>query len=136
MNDKSPNLTITNTAMNDSNNPSISAGASSFINTGKMDTAGSTINLGTISGTVTNTINQLPDRQESEESSLKELLTQLQRSIETDKDLQEPDKADLLEEVKNLAIAEQTETPARERRTDTQSQKDVCSDIIHPARYS
>jgi hypothetical protein len=109
---QSPNIEINNNNMNDSNNPNISAGDNSFINTGKMDTSGSTINFGTISGTVTNTINQLPDRQEGQESNLKQLLTQLQQAIQTDAELPNPDKADLLEQVQNLATAGQTDTPA------------------------
>ena len=105
------NLTINANATNDSNNPNISAGANSFINTGTMDTSG-TINLGTISGTVTNTISQLPDSNDGQGRSLKQLLTQLQQAIETDTALPAPDKADLLEQVNNLATAGQTEALA------------------------
>ncbi len=121
--DKSSNVTINNTAMNDSNKPNISAGANSLINTGKIDTTGSTINLGTISGAVTNTINQLPNNQEGEESNLKELLTQLQQAIQTDAELPNPDKEDLLEEVQNLATAGQTETPAEKERLTRKAKK-------------
>ena len=110
LNPPSPNLIINTTAMNESNKPNISAGANSFINTGTMDTSG-TINLGTISGTVTNTISQLPDSSDGQEQNLKQLLTQLQQAIETDADLPAPDKKDLLEQVNNLATAAQTEAP-------------------------
>ncbi|MEG4805842.1 pentapeptide repeat-containing protein [Microcoleus sp. ARI1-B5] len=71
------------------------------------------VNLGTISGNVTNTLNQLPDSSETDEPNIKELLTQLQQVIENDSDLSEPDKADLLEQVQALASAKQTEEPAK-----------------------
>lgn len=71
------------------------------------------VNLGTISGNVTNTINQLPDASEPDQPNLKELLTQLQQAIENDSDLSDPDKADLLEQVQVLAEAKQTEEPAK-----------------------
>ncbi len=101
-----PSMTInnTNTMTDNCNNPKISVGANSFINTGKMETSG-TINLGTISGKVTNSINQLPESDGSQDLNLKEILIQLQHVIETDSALQEHDKNDLLEEVKNLADA-------------------------------
>lgn len=71
------------------------------------------VNLGAISGNVTNTLNQLPDSSESDEPNIKELLTQLQQAIENDSDLSPPDKADLLEQVQALAEAKQTEEPAK-----------------------
>lgn len=71
------------------------------------------VNLGTISGSVTNTIDQLPDSEEPDEPNIKELLTQLQQAIENDSDLSDPDKADLLEQVQALAEAKQTEEPAK-----------------------
>jgi hypothetical protein len=74
---------------------------------------GSTINLGTISGNVTNAINQLPETSDSDQPNLKQLLTQLKEAIEADPDLPDADKADLLEQVQNLAEAKQTEEPAQ-----------------------
>lgn len=71
------------------------------------------VNLGTISGSVTNTLNQLPDPSEADEPNIKELLAQLQQAIESDSDLSDPDKADLLEQVQALAEAKQTEEPAK-----------------------
>ena len=71
------------------------------------------VNLGTISGNVTNTLNQLTDSSETDEPNIKELLTQLQQAIENDSDLSDPDKADLLEQVQALAEAKQTEEPAK-----------------------
>ncbi|NJN92354.1 MAG: pentapeptide repeat-containing protein [Leptolyngbyaceae cyanobacterium SL_5_14] len=71
------------------------------------------VNLGTISGNVTNAINQLPEDPESDQPNLKELLTQLQQAIQTDADLSDPDKSDLLEQVQALAEVKQTEEPAK-----------------------
>ncbi|WP_293243569.1 MULTISPECIES: pentapeptide repeat-containing protein [unclassified Microcoleus] len=71
------------------------------------------VNLGTISGSVTNTIDRLPDASEPDEPNIKELLTQLQQAIENDSELPDPDKADLLEQVQALAEAKQTEEPAK-----------------------
>ncbi|MBD2006301.1 MULTISPECIES: pentapeptide repeat-containing protein [Cyanophyceae] len=73
------------------------------------------VNLGTISGDVTNAVNQLPDVSESDQPNLKELLTQLQQAIENDTNLPDTDKADLLEQVQVLAEAQQTkETTKKE----------------------
>jgi hypothetical protein len=44
---------------------------------------------------------------------LKELLTQLQAAITAEPSLPEADKADLLEQVQNLATAKQTTEPAQ-----------------------
>ena len=71
------------------------------------------VNLGAISGNVTNTLNQLPDSSEPDEPNIKELLTQLQQAIENDSDLSDSDKEDLLEQVQALAEAKQTEEPAK-----------------------
>ena len=71
------------------------------------------VNLGTISGNVTNAINQLPEAPESDQPNLKELLTQLQQAIQADADLPDPDKSDLLEQVQALAEAKQAEEPAK-----------------------
>ncbi|HEY9761425.1 MAG TPA: pentapeptide repeat-containing protein, partial [Trichocoleus sp.] len=71
------------------------------------------INLGTISGNVTNAINQLSDSSQTGQASLKVLLTQLQAAIETDTDLPDPDKSDLLEQVQSLAEAKHIEEPTK-----------------------
>jgi uncharacterized protein YjbI with pentapeptide repeats len=71
------------------------------------------VNLGTISGNVTNAINQLPDVSEPEQPNLKELLIQLQQAIENDTDLPDTDKADLLEQVQALAEAQQAKEPIK-----------------------
>lgn len=61
------------------------------------------VNLGSISGNVTNTINQLPESTDPNQPSLKELLTQLQTAIESETELPNEDKAEALEQVKTLA---------------------------------
>ena len=65
------------------------------------------INLGTISGSVTNAINQLPNQGSSDQAQLKALLNQLQALIETEEALPDEDKAEALEQVKTLAEAGQ-----------------------------
>jgi hypothetical protein len=72
---------------------------------GNLNASGQALNLGKmdISGTVTNTINELPSAPEPEKLGIKEILTQLQTAIEADENLSEEDKADALEEVKTLA---------------------------------
>lgn len=65
------------------------------------------VNLGEISGDVTNTVNQLPDSPESDKLGIKELLTQLQAAIEAEPNLVPEDKAEALEQVKTLAEAGQ-----------------------------
>jgi uncharacterized protein YjbI with pentapeptide repeats len=80
---------------------------------GNFSASGQALNLGDISGTVTNTINQLPDDAAPNQPNLKELLTQLQAAIETDTSLPDADKADLLEQVQHLAEAKQTAEPAQ-----------------------
>jgi uncharacterized protein YjbI with pentapeptide repeats len=58
-----------------------------------------------ISGTVAETINQLPTSPEPDKPGIKELLTQLQTAIEADTNLSEEDKAEALEQLKALAEA-------------------------------
>jgi uncharacterized protein YjbI with pentapeptide repeats len=60
-------------------------------------------NLGTISGSVTSTISQLPDSYEADKPGIKELLVQLQAAIESEVELSDEDKAEALEQVKVLA---------------------------------
>ena len=97
--------TISATAMNDSNNPNISAPAGSFINTGNLQATGSTINLGSISGSVTNTIAQLQQSTDPEAAQLAAWLKELQGAIEAEPSLKPEDKAEALEQVGTLAKA-------------------------------
>ena len=59
-----------------------------------------------ISGTVTTTINELPDSSEPEKPGIKELLSQLQAAI-NDPNLADDDKEQVLEQIKVLAEAGQ-----------------------------
>jgi uncharacterized protein YjbI with pentapeptide repeats len=63
--------------------------------------------IGAISGSVTNTINQLPTSPDPDNPGIKELLAQLQAAIETESELPDEDKAEALEQVKALAEAGQ-----------------------------
>ncbi len=80
----------------------------------KIKITGGTINntgagafsLGDINGTVANLINQLPESN-SQEQEIKQLLSQLQNAISNETSLEEEDKSDALEEVKNLVEATQ-----------------------------
>lgn len=63
------------------------------------------LNLGAISGDVSNTIGQLPTASETNKPSLKELLAQLQKAIEAEPSLSSEDKAEALAQVKILAEA-------------------------------
>jgi hypothetical protein len=70
-----------------------------------IDATNAIVNLRDISGTVTNTIQQLPD--DGDRPTIKDLLTQLQGAIETETTLDNEDKAEALEQVKVLAEAGQ-----------------------------
>lgn len=72
------------------------------------------VNLGTLSGNVTNAINQLPDSRDSDQPNLKALLSKLKQVIEDSVELSDADKADLLEQVQVLAEVNQTEEPAKQ----------------------
>ena len=74
---------------------------------GDFNASGQALNLGEISGTVTNTINKLPSAPEPDKPGIKELLTQLKTAIETDTDLTAKDKEKALKQVKSLAEAAQ-----------------------------
>ncbi len=63
--------------------------------------------IGAISGSVTNTINQLPPSTDLDNPGIKELLAQLQAAIEAESELPDEDKAEALEQVKSLAEAGQ-----------------------------
>jgi len=99
-----------NQAMTEQKNQATSTGSGSFVNTGEMNLSGSTINLGEISGTVTNTINQLRDSTTAEAPQLADLLTQLKSAIESS-DLKDDDKKDALEQVAAISTVAQSKQP-------------------------
>ncbi|MTJ23451.1 hypothetical protein FJR06_19865 [Dolichospermum sp. UHCC 0352] len=74
---------------------------------GDFNASGQALNLGEISGTVINTINELATAPEPDKPGIKELLTQLKTAIETDTDLTAKDKEKALKQVKSLAEAAQ-----------------------------
>ncbi|MEG4105375.1 pentapeptide repeat-containing protein [Microcoleus sp. S13_C5] len=86
------NSTSESKAMNPTNSNNITA----------RDINQSTLNSD-ISGTVTNSINQLPASPPSDKPGIKELLTQLQAAIEAETNLSKEDEAEALEQVKALA---------------------------------
>lgn len=61
------------------------------------------VNLGSISGSVTNAINQLPSSNTTDKPGLKELLQQLQLAIENESSIESEDKAEALAQVEILA---------------------------------
>jgi len=83
-----------NTSMTDSSSKNITVG---------RDVTGSTVNIGEISGTVTNAIGQLAASPQSDQPGIKELLTDLQAAIEAETDLSDKSKALALKQVKALA---------------------------------
>lgn len=90
--------------MTDSSKINVSAGGSvGAVGGGNISNQG-VMNLGTISGNVTNAINQLPDSSEPEKPGIKELLSQLQAAI-NDPNLADDDKTQALEQIKVLAEA-------------------------------
>ena len=68
------------------------------------------LSLGDISGTVTQTINQLPSSPNSSEKGIKESLQELQGAIEAEPELEEKQKKKALKQLKILAEASQNPT--------------------------
>ena len=102
------NVTITNEVKSTSDSKVMS---DQIDQSRKIEISGGTVNasgagalsLGDISGTVANTINQLPASTQSDKPGIKELLTELQTAIEAETNLSDDDKAEALEQVKALA---------------------------------
>lgn len=88
-------------------NISSGGGSVSGIVGGDIKDVSGVVNLGAISGDVSNAIGQLPDASNPDEPSLKDLLTQLKTAIEAEAELSPEDKAEALEQVKTLAEAGQ-----------------------------
>jgi hypothetical protein len=90
------NATAESKAMNDSTDKSQNINVG-----GDMKLSNAVLNLGELSGTVTNTIQQIPDTNDT--ANFKALLIELQTAIATDTTLNTDDKAEALEQVKVLA---------------------------------
>jgi uncharacterized protein YjbI with pentapeptide repeats len=90
------------------NNTTIHAGDGNLINTGTFDTGGGMVNLGDLSDQARIAINALPDqRLAAEEPTLRELLQQLQASLDGDTEVAESTRADALTEIHTIATAAQ-----------------------------
>ncbi|MCF3606767.1 hypothetical protein L2E81_09125 [Planktothrix agardhii 1033] len=74
------------------------------------------LNLGNITGTINNTINQLPASDNPNKPGIKELLGELTEAIASDKDLSEKDKTKALKQVQ--ALAEAGQNPKDEEKKD------------------
>jgi uncharacterized protein YjbI with pentapeptide repeats len=101
------NITNDNTLMNNStdNSQNVNIGG---------NVTGSTINLGALSGSVSNAVNQLPDAPDHTQPGIKALLVELQAAIESDTNLPDNGKATALENVKVLAeVAQTPEAPEK-----------------------
>ena len=96
------NVETKNTLMSNSSDQSQNVNAGRDINL-----SGSTLNLGEISGSVTNSISQLQTAN-PEAAQLAELLKQLQTAIEAEPALSDDDKALALEQTEKLAEAGKT----------------------------
>ncbi|MEY3300336.1 MAG: hypothetical protein RLZZ597_3596 [Cyanobacteriota bacterium] len=88
--------------INNMNNP-INTGDGSFYAGGDVTLTGSTLNLGTISGQISNQINQIPAPTVADQPSLKDILTQLKTAVETDGELSDEEKAEALQAVGRIA---------------------------------
>jgi hypothetical protein len=97
-------------------NPKRSAEISGVVS-GNIENVSGAINLGAISGDVTNTIGQLPEATDANEPSLKALLTKLQAAIEATPELAPEDKVEALEQVKTLAEAGQDPEDSRLKKS-------------------
>jgi hypothetical protein len=78
-------------------------GDHSFFSNGPTDIKNSILNLGTISGQVSNQINQIPAPAVADQPSLKNILAQLQTAVETDSELSDEEKAEALQAVGRIA---------------------------------
>ena len=89
----------------------------------KIEISGGTVNasgagafsLGDISGTVANSINQIPASSDSNKPNIKQLLSQLKQGIETEPNLEDIDKYDALEEIDNLAKISQDKQESEQK---------------------
>jgi uncharacterized protein YjbI with pentapeptide repeats len=90
------------------NNTTIHAGDGNLINTGSLNTEGGMVNLGDLRDQARIAINALPDqRLTAEEPTLRELLQQLQASLDGDTEVPESTRAEALSEIHTIAKAAQ-----------------------------
>jgi uncharacterized protein YjbI with pentapeptide repeats len=97
--------------INNMNNP-INTSDGSFYAGGDVNLSGSTLNLGQISGQVTNQINQIPVPAAPDQPDLRDILTQLKTAAETDSELSDDEKAEALQAVSRIATAATDPAPS------------------------
>jgi hypothetical protein len=102
---------IIDSYLNDRPHPNLSITAGRDINTSGI------LNLGEITGNVTNTLTQLQQANTPHATELATLLKDLQTAIQTDSHLSDPDKAEALAQVQILAEAGQNPTSAPAQQT-------------------
>jgi hypothetical protein len=90
--------------INNMNNP-INTSDGSFYAGGDVTLSGSTLNLGQISGQVTNQINQIPAPATPNQPDLRNILNQLKTAVEGDNELSDDEKAEALQAVARIATA-------------------------------
>jgi hypothetical protein len=90
--------------LNNMNNP-INTSDGSFYAGGDVTLSGSTLNLGQISGQVTNQINQIPAPATPNQPDLRNILNQLKTAVEGDNELSDDEKAEALQAVARIATA-------------------------------
>ena len=96
-------------AVNMTENKGVNIRTGDNANISGVSSGSGVVNLGTISGHISSAINSLPDdKYESDKPTLKQLLVQLKEVIQTDNDLPEADKLDLLEQIQNFVEAHKT----------------------------
>ncbi|MBD2106832.1 pentapeptide repeat-containing protein [Nodosilinea sp. FACHB-13] len=95
---------LSSVQINNMNNP-INTGDGSFYAGGDVNLSGSTLNLGQISGQVTNQLNQIPAPAAPDQPDLRDILTQLKTAVETDGELSNEEKAEALQAVARIATA-------------------------------
>ncbi len=137
---------LSNFQINNMNNP-INTGDGSFYAGGDVNLSGSTLNLGQISGQVTNQINQIPEPAASDQPSLKDILTQLKIAVDTDNELSDDEKAEALQALARIATAATDPAPREktqgvvkratatlkglaETLTDTSKLADACTKLL------
>ncbi|MEP0907997.1 pentapeptide repeat-containing protein [Leptolyngbya subtilissima ST-M1] len=90
--------------INNMNNP-ISTGDGSFYAGGDVKLSSSILNLGQISGQVTNQIDQIPAPATPDQLNLRDILTQLKTAVEADAELSDDERAEALQAVGRIAAA-------------------------------
>jgi uncharacterized protein YjbI with pentapeptide repeats len=105
--------TIGEYSMTNPQNQVATTGDGNVFSMGDMNLSGSTINLGTIRGNLTNSLSQLQSNSQPTAVDLATHLSELKNAIETDTALPDSDKAETLQKVDDLAKAGTTPEDTR-----------------------